>query len=325
MMKMYKWFGLVMVLVSSVYGEWVDGNYVEGTDPRDFYGTFDCAEGCLWCEYEDWGCPWYQFGWGEWMPEDPPLWRPFLADPRAAVYSAAWRFNDNALEKNTIPVSFADYFPAYRWHCVWPYGGDMEIGLEGGVWAVFDPLHESSPLMDADYYVGVPIVYACDNWAFRLRGYHISTHLGDEFLLNHPGFDRRNPSAEYIDLFGHYYFGDLVRVYAGIGFIMHQDHSFPMKKFFSAVGFEIRAFQFGYFNERQQLYGTPYFALHARGSRDFKHHLDSTFALGYEWGKLNCLQRRLRVFLQYHDGYSIDGQFSRHASNYFAIGASYGF
>lgn len=82
---------------------------------------------------------------------------------------------------------------------MWPYGGDMEFGVEGAVWAVFAPLDESSPLIDADYYVGFPLVYAFDNWQFRLRGYHVSTHLGDEFLLNHPGFDRRNPSAEYLD------------------------------------------------------------------------------------------------------------------------------
>ena len=134
--------------------------------------------------------------WGIFMPEGPPLYRPMMADPRELTYSVGWRFNDRVIERNVIDVSFYDRFPVFRWCDLWKWRGDLQIELEGGVWAIFDPLHDSSPLVDADYYVGVPITYAFDNWAIRLRGYHISTHIGDEFLLNHPHFDRRNPSIE---------------------------------------------------------------------------------------------------------------------------------
>lgn len=271
----------------------------------------------------DYNCGWY--AWGDWLPDAPPLWRQFAADPRQVTYSVGWRFNDDALGRNTIPVSFGDYFGLYRWHCAWPYGGDMEIGVEGAVWAVFNPLEESSPLVDADYYVGFPLVYAFDNWQFRLRGYHISTHLGDEFLLNHPGFDRRNPSAEYLDFYGSYYFGEQVRIYAGLGYVVHQDNSFRGKRFFSGFGFEVRPLGLGYYDARQRLLGHPLLAMHIRGSRDFKHHIDQTYVIGYEWVKLTGLERATRILLEYHDGYSIDGQFVDTASNWFAIRLSYGF
>lgn len=291
-----------------------------------------CCDEWRSCCCDDWGTyswpegvPFYKFCWGDWIPEDPPLWRQFVADPRALTYSAGWRFNDNALAKNTIPVSFADYFALYRWHGVWPYCGSMEFGVEGGLWAVFDPLHESSPLIDADYYIGFPLVYAFGNWQFRLRGYHISTHLGDEFLLNHPGFDRRNPSAEYLDFYGSYYFGDQIRLYAGLGYIVHQDISFRYKRFFQAIGVEVRALGYGYYDSKQCLLGHPFFGAHIRGSRDYKRHIDQTYVLGYEWVKLAGLERATRIFIEYHDGYSVDGQFCDEASNWFAVRLSYGF
>jgi hypothetical protein len=138
---------------------------------------------------------------GIWLPEDPPLFRPFMADPREVCYSVGWRFNDNALTKNIIDVSFGDSLAIYRWCDVWPLHGQLQFEIEGAVWAIFDPCQESAPLINADYYVGFPLSYAIDRWQFRLRPFHISSHIGDEFLLNHPGFDRRNASNEYVDFF----------------------------------------------------------------------------------------------------------------------------
>ncbi|HEV8052182.1 MAG TPA: DUF1207 domain-containing protein, partial [Parachlamydiaceae bacterium] len=84
---------------------------------------------------------------GMWLPEDPPLFRPFMADPRQLTYSVGWRFNDNATEKNVIDVSFGDSVALYRWCNVWPWNGDLQIELEGGLWAIFDPSHDSAPLI----------------------------------------------------------------------------------------------------------------------------------------------------------------------------------
>ena len=117
--------------------------------------------------------------WGIFMPEGPPLYRPMMADPRELTYSVGWRFNDRVIERNVIDVSFYDRFPVFRWCDLWKWRGDLQIELEGGVWAIFDPLHDSSPLVDADYYVGVPITYAFDNWAIRLRGYLTSQHTSE--------------------------------------------------------------------------------------------------------------------------------------------------
>lgn len=277
------------------------------------FGPNDCCSACA-CGKR-----------GVWMPECPPLFRPFAADPRQLTYSAGWRWNDEVTEKETAPVSFYDTFPVYRWCNVWPFGGQMQFDVEGAVWAIFAPLLESAPLINADYYVGFPLTYAIDCWSFRLRVYHISSHLGDEFLINNPGFDRRNPSAEYVDFFASWQFSRQIRYYLGVGYIFHQDRSFPVNPFYMEGGFEVRALEWGFLSCANQLYGTPFLAIHWRYNPDFTQHVDLTYALGYEFGKLCGLGRKARFWLEYHDGYSVEGQFSRRPTNYLSVNACYGF
>lgn len=262
---------------------------------------------------------------GVWLPEDPVLFKPFVADPRQIDYSVGWRFNDNALVKNVIDVSFGDIITFYRWIDIGPCHGQLDISLEGGVWAVFDPLHYSSPLMNADYFVGIPITYAFGPWAFRLRGYHISSHIGDEFLLNHPHFCRKNPSAEYIDFFTSYYLREDIRLYGGIGVVAKMDESFPIGRFYAACGAELHLSNLGFIDVADQVYGRPYYGMHFHFQTKHDRHIDQTYVLGYEWGKLCGLQRVFRAFIEYHDGYSWEGQFFNTPTNYFSVRLSYGF
>lgn len=262
---------------------------------------------------------------GIWLPEDPPLFRPFMADPRQVTYSVGWRFNDNAMTKNNIDVSYGDTCAIYRWLDVWPWHGQLQIELEGALWAIFNPCAESAPLMNADYYCCIPITYAIDRWQFRLRGFHISSHIGDEFLLNHPGFDRRNPSAEYLDFFISHDLTEEIRIYAGLGWIVAQDKSFKFSPFYSAIGAELRLLSWGFLDSKDVLYGCPIFGMYFRQSADFSRHIDATYVLGYEFGKLCGLFRRLRFFAEYHDGYSLEGQFYKTPTDYFSVRLTYGF
>ena len=259
------------------------------------------------------------------MPEDAPLFRPFMADPRQVTYSAGWRFNDDALTKNIIDVSYGDSFAIYRWLDLGPMHGQLQIDLEGALWAVFNPCYESAPLINADYYVGVPITFSYDAWQFRLRGYHISSHIGDEFLLDHPHFVRKNPSAEYLDFFMSCDLTEEIRIYGGLGWVVAQDPSFKFNPFYSALGAELRLLRWGFLDYKNVIYGCPIFAMHFRQSGDIKNHIDGTYVLGYEFGKLCGLFRRLRIFAEYHDGYSVEGQFCKKPTHYFSVRTTYGF
>jgi hypothetical protein len=282
------------------------------------------------CGYWPWDGNYFNDG--IWLPESPPLFRPLIADPREIDYSAGWRLNDQVLEKNVIDVSYGDSIPFYRWRDVGPQHGQLQIELQGALWAVFDPLHESSPLMNADYYVGIPITYSCGTWSYRLRGYHISSHIGDEFLLNHRHFKRKNPSAEYLDFYVSNHLTGMpdfvtsdIRLYGGVGVIVHQDSSFRSGRFYAQAGFELHLSELGFYNECRHFYGRPYFAADFRYQTIQSRHINQTYALGYEWGNTYCLERVFRIFLQYHDGYSYEGQFAHFPTNYFSIRMSYGY
>jgi hypothetical protein len=262
---------------------------------------------------------------GAWMPERPPLFRPFIADPRQPTYSIGWRFNDNALAKNVIDVSYYDSFPIYGWCNYLICGDKMQIDLEGCLWAVFDPCSHTTPLMNADYYVAIPVTYAYKQWSARIRVFHVSSHVGDEFLLENPGFDRRNPSAEYLDGFISYYLTDDIRLYGGLGWVMQQDDSFYVGNFYAEGGVEARICPLGRCDRWNRIYGVPFIAMYFRQWKNFRHHIDATYALGYEVGKTNGLERRLRIYLAYHDGYSVEGQWSRTPTNYLSLKLQYGF
>jgi hypothetical protein len=295
--------------------------YSEGYDCCDTQSRY-CCPNFLWVDdTANWPCCLT----GGWMPQRPPLFRPLIADPRQITYSVGWRYNDQAFTKDVIDVSYFDTFPVYGWCNAWLCGDKLQIDLDGCLWAVFDPCTYSSPLMNADYYVGIHVNYAFENWSARGRVFHISSHVGDEFLLNHPHFVRRNPSAEYLDFFISYQWFNDLRLYGGLGAVLEQDSSFETGRFYSECGFEARITSLGILDICNDLYRVPFVAAHFRFNKDFKRHFDATYVLGYEIGKTNCLQPRLRFFLEYHDGYSVEGQWSCTPTNYFSIRASYGF
>ena len=260
---------------------------------------------------------------GVWLPEDPVLWKYCVADPRAPIFSVGWRFNDQVIDQNVIDVSYADNLAIYRWLNVWPWGGDLQFEIEGALWACFEPTLDSAPLVNADYYVAFPLTYAIDRWQFRLRGYHISSHIGDEFLLDHPHFKRKNPSAEYLDFFISHDLTSEIKLYGGLGYVVADDPSYREKRFYQALGAEAHLHSFGFCDYRQQIYGQPFLGMWMRGNGRFKHHVDMTYVAGYEFGKLSGLQRKVRFYLEYHNGYSVEGQFSRFADSYLSLRFAY--
>ncbi len=267
---------------------------------------------------------------GVWFPQSTVLFAPLVADPRQPTNSAALRVGDKVIGDIVAAVSLGDDFPIFRWLNVW--GGDMQIGIEAGIWAVFNykniphrPKHETCELVNTDFLVGIPLTYAIDQWSFRFRIYHISSHLGDEYLVNHRNAikHRKNPSMEAIDLFASYQFSSHLRVYFGPGVVFHSDQSFKIKPLYVEYGAELRILgsKFDY----HRLYGTPFFAVHLENWQQRHWDLDYTLKLGYEISKLQGIGRKMRVYIDYHHGFSYEGQFFNKRTQYGEFGFSWGF
>ncbi len=265
---------------------------------------------------------------GIWFPQSTELFLPIIANPRQVIYAIGYRGGDRVMGKKAVNVSLGDSFPIFRWIDVLPWHGDMQIGIEAGIWSVFnlDPHPKIDPgteLVNTDFYVGIPISYAVNKWAFRFRIYHISSHLGDEYMVNHPNVVRLNPSYEAIDFFSSWQATDYLRLYIGPGVILHSDDSYPMKHLYVEYGAEARFLGLKMYYHR--LYGTFFAGVHLQNWQVLKWDIDGTYVLGYEWSKMQGVGRKIRVYAEYHHGFSLEGQFFKKRTQYGALNFAYGF
>ena len=264
---------------------------------------------------------------GIWFPQSTMLYQPMIADPYETMYSAAYRWGDNIIGSQVVAVSFGDYFPIFRWTNIGSNGADLQLDIQAGVWSDFKMWvknhgDETSELFNTDYLVGIPISYAFDNWSFRFRGYHISSHLGDEFMKYNPEVERVNPSYEALDFFTSYQLAKSFRIYGGVGVVVHSDNSYHMKPLYVQYGGEVRLL--GRKSYYHKLYGTPFFAINLRNWQAVGWDLDGSYLLGYEWSKLQGVGRKVRIFAEYHNGYGV-GQFFKDHTSWFELRLAYGF
>ncbi|MGE0198631.1 MAG: DUF1207 domain-containing protein [Simkaniaceae bacterium] len=264
---------------------------------------------------------------GIWFPQQTVLYAPMVANPRETIYSAAYHIGDHIMGTKSIAVSLGDDFPIFRWRNVFPWRGDLQIDIQAGIWSVFKMgVHyngEISELINTDYLVGFPLSYAVDKWAFRLRVYHVSSHLGDEYLVHNPGVERVNPSMEAIDFFISYQVNSALRLYVGPGWVFHSDKTYPITPpLYIEWGGEVRLL--GYKSFYHKLYGTAFLAIYIRNWQVNHWNLDGTYMAGYEWSKLQGVGRKMRLFVDYHRGYS-EGQFFKDRTSYTGFGLSWGF
>lgn len=260
---------------------------------------------------------------GIWFPVNTVLFQPLIADPRQVMNAASLRFNDSVIGKHVGAVSFGDDFIFLRLKDVLWLHGDMDLGIEAGIFSVFDLDHPEACLVNTDFFVAALVTYAIDRWSCRFRLWHLSSHLGDEFLLSNPGFDRRNLSDEGVDFFVSYQLGQAIRVYAGIGDIFDRDKEFPEHPLYAEWGAEIRAF--GGRDSFNRLYVQPFLAMHFRAWQEHDFDLDQNYAFGVEWSKIQGVGRKFRIFFEYHNGFCKEGQFVRERCSYLALKINYGF
>lgn len=107
------------------------------------------------------------------------LFRSLLADPRWPHFSASYlRFlNDDQLT-SVGSANFGEMFSIYRF--AGPGTSKMELGIQAGVFSIFDLDAESLDLVNADYFVAIPLSFRRDKFSAMFRLFHQSSHLGDD-------------------------------------------------------------------------------------------------------------------------------------------------
>lgn len=250
------------------------------------------------------------------------LFKPLLADPRWAHFSAAYRNfqNDNFDGRNIASVSFGETIPIYRRN-LGESVAQWEVGLQGGVFSDFNLGAPSSDLVNSDFIVSVYSSFRAKQFSAFGRIYHQSSHLGDEFLLRKEGsaFERVNLSYEGVDLRLSYEFPYGVRLYGGGGGLFHKEPS-ALKVWMVQYGAEFRS--------PWRIGSAPVRPILAADFKNFQENnwgTDISARAGIEFENLQVLGRKLQLLVEYFDGHSSSGQFFRNKVEYIGVGAHYHF
>ena len=163
---------------------------------------------------------------------------PLIADPKElGSFLTYLRGTRVPFDTDIGSVGIGDRFGLLRWGGPGLEDG-VQISLVGSVFAQFDLRSESYDLINADYLVALPLTVRRGDLSMRLRLYHQSSHLGDEFLLRSDRPDRENVSFESVDLLLSQDAGPL-RYYAGGEFFFRR-HPQSLERSLAHVGAELR-------------------------------------------------------------------------------------
>jgi hypothetical protein len=153
------------------------------------------------------------------FPQD-QIFCPILADPKevrsfVSLLRGTFPSLDDPSGKGTsiASVGLGDSFGLVGWR-----GPSLNDGVQldvfGSIFAQFDLGAASNDLINADYLIGLPLTFRRSGFSTRLRLYHQSSHLGDEYLLRSEEIDRENLSFESVELIVSQEMGPL-RIYVG--------------------------------------------------------------------------------------------------------------
>jgi hypothetical protein len=253
---------------------------------------------------------------GEWLPGG-TIFKPLIADPRWPHFAASYQryVGDRQLE-DVAAVSFGETFTLWRQKL--GEATRWEFGVQAGVFAVFDLDADSQDLVNADYFVAVPVSFRHDGFSSLLRVFHQSSHLGDEFLLR-TKTERVNLSVEGVDLKLSYEFGDPFRLYAGGGYLFGREPA-SLDPWSIQYGLEF----ISPWPPRTKSRWRPIFAADVQHREENDWSADVSLRTGIQIDGV-LASRNLQILLEYFRGNSPNGQFYKDRIEYFGLGADFHF
>ena len=242
---------------------------------------------------------------------------PLLADPRWPHMSTSYQvYNNHDLGKDIAAVSYGGHLPLIRGRT--QRGDEWQFGLQGAVFAAFDLASQSGNLLNADYTVGVTVAGRRDDTSIMTRFFHQSSHIGDEFLLENPGFDRENYSWEAVDIIVSQ---DLcertVRLYGGGRVLVDVDPGY-LKHWSVQYGAE-------WHSRRTYANGLlrPVAAVDLQHDQQNDWEADVSARAGVQIELPDLASHILQVLVEYYNGHSPHGQFFADRVDFIGIGAHF--
>ncbi len=234
----------------------------------------------------------------ELLPDD-LIWRSYWAGAKESRTSALV-FNEFGDELSLLDVSLGGRAAMFRnatrnefglWH-------GWEVQIEGAAMLRLN-LDQNWDFDSADFRFGVPLILARNHLHYKLAYYHLSSHVGDEFLVRNPDFMRINFSRDVLVLGASYFPAPAARLYGETGYA-----------FVEAEGSDQWEFQFGFDLAKPGPTGgrgTPFLAVNGHLREEVR--FGGNFALQAGWLWRGDTGRVMRTGLHYYSGKSPQFEF----------------
>lgn len=145
-----------------------------------------------------------------------------LASQSSAMVASYWEKN-NATDftLTTFGFGFQKSFFA------WPKSADkaFDLGLEGTAFTQFEWTNRNETfqrnILSTDFWIGVPFVMYFRPWTIRIRFYHLSAHMGDDYMIRNKinSYIQNNVNYEQLDVTASYLHKNF-RFYLGAGAVV---------------------------------------------------------------------------------------------------------
>jgi len=224
------------------------------------------------------------------------VFQPFLAGVKESRMST--QIFSNRQDSTLWDATLGARVGLFRYGTRDPFRPDgWQVDAEGSGQVRLD-LPEDVEVRSADFRGGLPISYGLGPHRVQFGYYHLSSHLGDEFLLRHPGFPRLNYSRDALLLGYAYYFTPQLRSYAQTAWAFRSDVAKPWE------------FEFGMDYAPcgpTGIHGAPFFAIDGHLRQEVNYSGGLSVQAGWAW-RGDVSGNMLRTGLHYYNGKS--NQFS---------------
>lgn len=233
-----------------------------------------------------------------------------VADPRWPAFSAAYQYhNNNNYGRSIFGLSFGENLALYRRQndsYAW------EVGLQAGLFGALDMGSTPTRLINSDYMVGVNYTYQYKNWGNFFSFYHLSSHVGDEYLISNSSINRINLSYESLNWVTSIQLGQF-RPYIGLDYMVHKDPS-SIKPFSFTVGVDYEGQETFIFKTARFIGG-----LHLHSWQENKYKATTNVRGGIQFENPVWYGRTLKFLVDYSHGPSRQGQFYVHTQDYIGL------
>ena len=230
-------------------------------------------------------------------PRPDELFAPLLGDPRELHFALRLALPKN--EGSAAEVAVGHYYGIYRW-ALPKDAGAVQLNIGGGIFPLFN-FSDNKDLQVIDFYANVPLDVRINKWSGRFMLYHVSSHLGDDYIRTSGRIADSNSWNSFRSLLS-YDANPVLRLYGGYTYHL-QVH--PAEQGLRAYqsGFELR------FNIFGKSYSQAYWAndLQWWDRTQYKPQFNSQ--LGVKTGLKPRDGRGIYYFLEYTTGPEYYGQF----------------